>query len=84
MLFDSSQRSLPGTVALLGSGEYLPVMNEIDTYLLQTIGGAPAARVALLPTASGLELMGRQTVSIFANDGMQKVLKSGEEILLHA
>jgi len=45
----------PGTVALVGSGEYLDVMNEVDTYLLGTIGGANAAHVALLPTASGLE-----------------------------
>ncbi len=45
----------PGTVALVGSGEYLDVMNEVDTYLLGTVGSASAARVALLPTASGLE-----------------------------
>lgn len=44
-----------GMIALVGSGEYLDVMNEVDTYLLSTIGGASAARVALLPTASGLE-----------------------------
>ena len=45
----------PGTVALVGSGEYLDVMNKVDTYLLGSIGGVGAARVALLPTASGLE-----------------------------
>ncbi|GAC1353730.1 MAG: hypothetical protein NVS4B11_30620 [Ktedonobacteraceae bacterium] len=45
----------PGVVALVGSGEYLDVMNEIDTYLLNTVGGASSAKVALLPTASGLE-----------------------------
>ncbi len=44
-----------GTVALVGSGEYLDVMNEVDTYLLDTIGGVNNAHVALLPTASGLE-----------------------------
>ena len=44
-----------GTVALVGSGEYLDVMNEVDRYLLDTIGGAGVAHVALLPTASGLE-----------------------------
>lgn len=47
--------SAPGTVALLGSGEYLPVMNETDTYLLDTLGGAGQTQIALLPTASGLE-----------------------------
>lgn len=45
----------PGAVALVGSGEYTDAMNETDRYLLNPLGGAPAARVALLPTASGLE-----------------------------
>jgi cyanophycinase len=58
MTFDNKQPSLPGAVALVGSGEYLPVMNEVDTYLLKTIAPAHTARVALLPTASGLELKG--------------------------
>ena len=47
--------AMPGTVALVGSGEYLDVMNGVDSYLLETVGGAAHARVALLPTASGLE-----------------------------
>ncbi|MGH2508626.1 MAG: Type 1 glutamine amidotransferase-like domain-containing protein [Ktedonobacteraceae bacterium] len=58
MAFDDKQHALPGIVALVGSGEYLPVMREVDTYLLDTIGAAHTARVALLPTASGLEPMG--------------------------
>ncbi|MBK9942171.1 MAG: Type 1 glutamine amidotransferase-like domain-containing protein [Kouleothrix sp.] len=45
----------PGTIALVGSGEYLPHMREVDRALLDTLG-AGALRVALLPTASGLEL----------------------------
>jgi cyanophycinase len=48
-------RSVAGALALVGSGEYLAVMDEIDRRLLTTIGGPAAARVALLPTASGLE-----------------------------
>lgn len=48
-------RPTPGAVALVGSGEYLAVMNTTDSYLLETVGGATNARVALLPTASGLE-----------------------------
>ena len=48
-------RSAPGPIALVGSGEYLAVMNEPDTYLLEQLGGAGSARVVLLPTASGLE-----------------------------
>jgi cyanophycinase len=45
----------PGAIALVGSGEYLDVMNTTDLYLLETLGGVSNARVALLPTASGLE-----------------------------
>ncbi|GCE08861.1 Type 1 glutamine amidotransferase-like domain-containing protein [Dictyobacter aurantiacus] len=55
MVQKHSLSSAPGTVALLGSGEYLPVMNETDTYLLATLGGAGQTHIALLPTASGLE-----------------------------
>lgn len=48
---------MPNTlVALLGSGEYLPVMNEVDRHLL---GQSPARgrtpKVVCLPTAAGLE-----------------------------
>jgi cyanophycinase len=45
----------PGALALVGSGEYLPQMAEVDRLLLGTVGGA-GARVALVPAASGLEL----------------------------
>lgn len=52
---DEAAHVAPGAVALVGSGEYTDAMNETDSYLLQTIGGAHAARVVVLPTASGLE-----------------------------
>ena len=45
----------PGALALGGTGEYTHAMNQTDVYLLETIGGLAAARVVLLPTASGLE-----------------------------
>lgn len=45
----------PGPIALLGSGEYTAVMTPIDMQLLQAIGGPQGRRVALLPTAAGLE-----------------------------
>lgn len=49
----------PGAVALVGSGEYLPVMKETDTFLLDTIRGKSSApRVVLIPTASGQESNG--------------------------
>jgi len=52
---DTTTRTKPGAIALVGSGEYLPQMSEIDRFLLGTLGSL-APRVALLPTASGLEL----------------------------
>ncbi len=44
-------RRMPGPVALVGSGEYLPVMRPIDLHLLE---GRPQ-RVVMLPTAAGEE-----------------------------
>ena len=53
-----SSHPMPGAIALVGSGEYLDVMNTTDLYLMETLGGASNTRVALLPTASGLEANG--------------------------
>ncbi|HEX5688467.1 MAG TPA: Type 1 glutamine amidotransferase-like domain-containing protein [Roseiflexaceae bacterium] len=44
----------PGPLALVGSGEYTPAMNDTDGWLLELLGRRPA-RVALLATASALE-----------------------------
>lgn len=45
-----------GLIALLGSGEYLPVMDEVDKFLLANCGAAGRpARVVCLPTAAGQE-----------------------------
>ena len=43
-----------GPIALVGSGEYLPQMEDIDQMLLERVGGR-AARVVVLATAAGLE-----------------------------
>ena len=45
-----------GLIALVGSGEYLPVMDEVDKFLLANCGaqGRPA-RVVCLPSAAGRE-----------------------------
>jgi cyanophycinase-like exopeptidase len=42
-----------GALALVGSGEYTAQMEATDRFLMEAIGGA--ARVAVIPTASGLE-----------------------------
>ena len=52
----NSNRTQPGALALVGSGEYLPEMDETDRFLLDSLGGPAAARVVVLPTASALEL----------------------------
>ncbi len=72
------QHTTPGAIALVGSGEYLDAMNGVDAYLLQTLGGASTAKVALLPTASGLEPNGPTSwnnlgLSHFAKLGVQDI-----------
>lgn len=47
--------TLPGLVALAGSGEFLPIMRPVDELLLD----GRARRVAVLPTAAGREGAGR-------------------------
>ena len=45
-----------GLIALVGAGEYLPVMEDVDRYLLDSVkvdGRAP--HVVCLPTAAGQE-----------------------------
>lgn len=47
---------MKGLIALVGAGEYLPVMNEVDRYLLAHCGAdGRTPRVACLPTAAGQE-----------------------------
>ncbi|MGZ3639579.1 MAG: Type 1 glutamine amidotransferase-like domain-containing protein [Ktedonobacterales bacterium] len=55
MATEASVPSQLGAVALVGSGEYTDAMTATDRHLLDTLGGPANARVALLPTASGLE-----------------------------
>jgi cyanophycinase-like exopeptidase len=45
-----------GLIALVGSGEYLPVMDDVDRFLLANCGAkGRTARVICLPTAAGQE-----------------------------
>lgn len=47
---------MKGLIVLVGAGEYLPVMNEVDRYLLANCGaGDRTPRVVCLPTAAGQE-----------------------------
>jgi cyanophycinase len=68
-----------GLIALVGSGEYLPVMEDVDRYLLDSLdlnGRKP--RVVCLPTAAGKE--GDQSVNRWSNMGLEHFKKLGAEV----
>jgi cyanophycinase len=68
-----------GLISLVGSGEYLPVMNEIDCYLLESLdlnGRKP--RVACLPTAAGRE--GDSSVNRWLSMGTQHFQELGADV----
>jgi cyanophycinase len=68
-----------GLINLVGSGEYLPVMDHIDRYLLDSLklnGRKP--RVACLPTAAGKE--GDGSVNRWLNMGVQHFSALGAEV----
>jgi cyanophycinase len=68
-----------GLIALVGSGEYLPVMEEVDRYLLGSLnlkGRKP--RVVCLPTAAGKE--GDQSVNRWSNMGIQHFERLGADV----
>jgi cyanophycinase len=54
-----------GTLALVGSGEYLPPMEPVDRYLLGQLSGL--AEVICLPTAAGME--GPERIGYWSNLG---------------
>ncbi len=68
-----------GLMALVGSGEYLPVMEDVDRYLLDSLkisGRKP--RVVCLPTAAGKE--GDHSVGRWSNMGIEHFEKLGAEV----
>jgi cyanophycinase-like exopeptidase len=73
--------TMNGLIALLGSGEYLPVMDEVDSYLLANCGADAKARkprVVCLPTAAGQE--GPKSVSRWSNMGVEHFTRLGAEV----
>ncbi len=72
--FRSVHQTMNGMIALLGSGEYLPVMNEVDAFLLAQSGvGDRKPRVICLPTAAGKE----------GPASIERWTRLGEEHFLH-
>src|ERR1700690_2402883 len=59
-----------GLIALVGAGEYLPVMDEVDRYLLASVNaGGHTPQVVCLPTAAGQE----------GDESVERWLRMGEE-----
>ena len=70
---------MKGLVALVGSGEYLPVMEDIDKYLLANCGAnGRKPMVVCLPTAAGQE--GEESVSRWMRMGEKHFTKLGAEV----
>jgi cyanophycinase len=68
---------MAGLVALVGSGEYLDVMNDIDRRLLAE-SGKLKARVVCLPTAAGLE--GTESVDRWSRMGVEHFRRLGAHV----
>ncbi|MGC8856312.1 MAG: Type 1 glutamine amidotransferase-like domain-containing protein [Anaerolineae bacterium] len=68
-----------GLLALLGSGEYLPVMEPVDRYLLESLSReGRARRVVCLPTAAGQE--GSASVERWSRMGIEHFQRLGAEV----
>ncbi len=68
-----------GLINLVGSGEYLPVMNDTDRYLLDSLNlNGRKPRVVCLPTAAGRE--GDASVDRWSNMGVQHFQALGAEV----
>jgi len=68
-----------GLIALIGSGEYLPVMDDVDRYLLTNCGAdGRKPRVACLPTAAGRE--GNASVARWSHMGMEHFSRLGADV----
>jgi len=67
-----------GLIALVGSGEYLPVMEDVDRYLLASLNlNGRKPRVVCLPTAAGKE--GDGSVGRWSNMGTSHFEKLGAD-----
>jgi len=68
-----------GLIALVGSGEYLPVMEDVDRYLLDSLNlNGRKPRVVCLPTGAGQE--GDESVNRWSDMGVRHFTKLGAEV----
>jgi cyanophycinase len=67
-----------GLIALVGAGEYLPVMEEVDRYLLDSVkADGHKARVVCLATAAGQE--GDESIGRWSRMGVEHFSKLGAD-----
>jgi cyanophycinase len=66
-----------GLITLVGAGEYLPVMEDVDRYLLDSLNVA-TPRVVCLPTAAGEE--GHESIDRWSRMGLEHFQKLGAEV----
>src|SRR5262245_3730085 len=66
-----------GLITLVGAGEYLPVMEDVDRFLLESLN-VGTARVVCLPTAAGEE--GPDSVNRWSRMGVEHFKKLGAEV----
>jgi len=66
-----------GLIALVGSGEYLPVMEEIDRFLLASVN-VKTPQVVCIPTAAGQE--GDESVNRWLRMGMEHFKRLGADV----
>lgn len=69
-------RSMAGSLALVGSGEFLPSTEDVDRALL-AFDQVPAPRVAIIPTASGQE--GEASVNRWIDLGVDRYTSLGAQ-----
>lgn len=68
-----------GLITLVGSGEYLPVMNDVDRYLLDSLNlNGRKPQVVCLPTAAGQE--GDASINRWSNMGIEHFTELGAEV----
>ena len=73
---------MKGLIALVGSGEYLPVMEDIDRHLLANCGAnGRKPKVVCLPTAAGEE--GEASVSRWMRMGEEHFDSLGRGSPIH-
>jgi len=72
-----TRMSRPGPIVLVGSGEFLPAMSELDGDLLRATG-RPRPRVAILPTASWPD--GEEIFRRWASMGVEHFSALGAEV----